>query len=745
MRFNHHVRLPRNVHRSSFQEDTEFHGGAPFVASLNQSGYIFSGSQTRNTLHNPFTLFSSIIILLTAGVLSQATAQLSPVATVPVDSSKHLQTAPLSEGDSLARQTAQPADSLMNNDSTAAVVDTLGRMSTPTLVGTYDRSLEERKVLTKEDLHWLDYRYLGGIIESMPGTFVRDQNSAGQYNQLNIRGADWRSIAITMDGRLLNDPASGIFNLFHFTTEYADRIEIITGPRAFIYGLNSTGGAINLVTKNYNSNKPFTKVNYSESIYNAVCSDGTFSQNISRKVNFTFGFQHQGTDGKFLNSEHDAWNGRVKVRYNFSPDFNIILSEYHTTTKTQMNGGVDYALSGPVNGLDPFATVKNLDSYEKITRNDVDLSFVGTFLGDSVNVSMLTFYYSHSIREYRDEEDLTSSTANGIVVKSDHVTSWTGARLSQNFDTDFQRFSLGANLELRQVEGSPNLGRQRNVIGSLWAKEDLLLTNQFTLAAFGRFDQYLDKTYTGIGTDATMRVTDGLSLFAGMSLSRRMPNYQELFWIDSIVARAASIEAEKHIQLEIGMDWSFPDRSYVRASYFHRTVEDAIQVIPYATQAAHIFPSLEFVNVPKVVSNGFEAKIGVRVWELYIEGTGTYMIQTSDGFSTQLFPKIWANGGIYYWNTLLNHKLEFKVGFRGRYQSSHLGAEFNPEVLAYVLSASPALGQAASGDFFVTAHIGDAYIHLMWENLTSVEYFSTPFYPVLERALRLGVSWEFLD
>jgi outer membrane cobalamin receptor len=678
------------------------------------------------------------------GVACHATAQMSPV--VPVDSSKHSQAPSLSKTDSLTGQVAQPGDSLVNNDSTATVaVDTLGRMSTPTLVGTYDRSLDASKFFTKEDLCWLDYRYLGGVLESVPGTFVREQNSAGQYNQLNIRGVDWRSIAITIDGRPLNDPASGIFNLFHFTTEYADRIEVITGPRAFICGLNSTGGAINLLTKNYNSNRPFSKLNYSETGYNYQYSDGTFSQNISRKVNFTFGFQHQGTDGKFLNSAHEAWNARVKIRYNFSRDFNVIFSEYHTATVTQLNGGVYYALSGSVNGLDPFrTTLKNLDSYEKITRNDVDLSFVGTFLGDSVNVSMLTFYYSHSIREYRDEEDPTKTTVNGFFLMSDHVTSWTGARLSQNFDTEFQRFSIGGNVELRQIEGSPNLGHQRNVIGSLWSKEELLL-DRLTLAAFGRYDQYLKKSYAGIGADATIKVTEGLSLFAGGSLSRRMPTYQELFWTDSAVFRVAPIEAEKHMQFEAGTELTFPDKSYIRASYFHRTIEDAIQIMPYTTQAVHIFPSLVFTNVPSVATSGFEMKLGMRVWELYLEGTGTYMIQTSGGFSTQLFPRIWANGGIYYWNTLLNNKLELKVGFRGRYQSSHVGAEFNPEVLAYVLSASPALGQAASGDFFVTAHIGDAYIHLMWENLTSAQYFSTPFYPVLERAVRVGVSWEFLN
>jgi len=699
-------------------------------------------------LPNSLTFFfSTIIIVLMVGVACHATAQVSPLVTAPVDSSKHFQTPPLLKPDSLTGQDAQPGDSLMNNDSTAmAAVDTLGRMSTPTLVGSYDRSLDASKFLTKEDLHWLDYRYLGGVLESVPGTFVREQNSAGQYNQLNIRGADWRSITITMDGRPLNDPASGIFNLFHFTTEYADRIEVITGPRAFIYGLNSTGGAINFVTKNYNSNRPFSKLNYSETGYNYQYSDGTFSQNISRKVNFTFGFQHQGTDGKFLNSAHEAWNARVKFRYNFSRDFNVILSECHTATVTQLNGGVDYALSGPVNGLDPFrTTLKNLDSYEKITRNDMDLSFVGTFLGDSVNVSILTLYYSHSIREYRDEEDPTSSTTNRFFVKSDHVTSWMGARLSQNFDTEFQRFSLGGNVELRQIEGSPNLGNRRNVIGSFWAKEELLLTDRLALAAFGRYDQYLKKGYTGIGSDATLEMTDNLSFFGGVSLSRRMPNYQELFWTDSAVSRVAPIEAEKHMQFEAGAEMTFPDKSYIRASYFHRTVEDAIQIIPYTTQAAHIFPSLAFAKAPKVVTNGFEVKVGMRLWKLYLEGTGTYMIQTSGGFKTQLFPKVWANGGIYYWHTLLNKKLELKVGFRGRYQSSHFGAEFNPEVLAYVVNSSPALGQAAMGDFFVTAHIGDAYIHLMWENLTGIQYFSTPFYPVLERAVRVGVSWEFLN
>ena len=59
-------------------------------------------------------------------------------------------------------------------------LDSLGRMSTPSLVGTYDRWLDSSQYLTKEDLHWLDYRYLGWILGTIPGVPLREQNREGK-------------------------------------------------------------------------------------------------------------------------------------------------------------------------------------------------------------------------------------------------------------------------------------------------------------------------------------------------------------------------------------------------------------------------------------------------------------------------------------------------------------------------------------------------------------------------------------
>jgi iron complex outermembrane receptor protein len=631
----------------------------------------------------------------------------------------------------------------MADTAMTSIPDTLGRMSTPSLVGTYDRSLDSTRVLTQSNLRWLDYRYLGGILETVPGVYVREQFSEGQHSQLNIRGQDWRSIAITTNGRLMNDPASGVYNVFYFTPEYADRIEIVTGPRAFLYGLNASGGAINLVTKNYNSNRPFTKINYSETAYGYQFSDGTFSQNISRKVNFTFGFQHQGTDGRFPNSADDRWNMRVKVRYNLSKKFNIILSEYLTHTETGLNGGGDPSIARTADAFNRIsAIVRNTDSYEKMTRHDVDLSFVGTVFNDTTNVSMLTFYYSNALREYRDEE-AGRQRPNGIFIHSDHRSSWMGALFTQNVDTKFQRFSFGSNAEIRQIEGSPNIGRRRKVIKSSWAKEELLLGDALTIAGFARYDRYLGENHFGLGADATLTLAEHLMLFGGLSISKRVPTYQELYWSDSTVGRSNSLVPERHRQLEVGARLRFGDALDLRTAFFYRTIEDAIEVLPYGS--GFVFPGVFFTNIDKVTMNGVEAKLAARLWVLYLDGVATYIIKNSNGARDRHLPELSGNGGVYYWSKLLNDDLELKVGLRGRFITSQEPTAFNPEVVAYVQQPGAGFWRGSSVDFFLIAHIGDAYIHLMWENLTNAEYYVTPYYPVLDRAFRLAVSWEFLN
>ena len=52
---------------------------------------------------------------------------------------------------------------------------------------------------------------------------------------------------------------------------------------------------------------------------------------------------------------------------------------------------------------------------------------------------------------------------------------------------------------------------------------------------------------------------------------------------------------------------------------------------------------------------------------------------------------------------------------------------------------------AGGVDIVIIASIGDATIHLLWENVTDRERLTTYLYPMDGRTFQLGVNWDFLN
>jgi outer membrane receptor protein involved in Fe transport len=319
-----------------------------------------------------------------------------------------------------------------------------------------------------------------------------------------------------------------------------------------------------------------------------------------------------------------------------------------------------------------------------------------------------------------------------------------GALFSQVVEEGPQRFSLRSNIEIRQIEGSPNLGRRRNVVGSVDAKEEIFLSDLVSGAVYGRYDRYLNGDYPGIGADVFFKPAHGLTLFAGASWSSRVPTYEELYWTDSTVSRVGPINEEHHRHIETGAEVRIGDDAFVRAALFQRRVDDAILLEPYEGQN-FVFPGIRFLNGPPVTSEGVEVRFRAMIWHLLLEGNGTYLRKESEGVRLEEYPEFSATGGIYFRRTLFEEHLDLKAGFRGRYQTSQAGTAFNGEILAYVRNTNQLILSGGAVDFVLIAHLGDAYVNLVWENLTEAEYFATPYYPVRDRAIRFAVEWEFLD
>lgn len=619
----------------------------------------------------------------------------------------------------------------------------------PPAWGELGRGTDSSRILDAEGITWIDRISFGDVVESLPEIWVRDQQSPGQYNGLNARGADWRGAAFLRNGRLMNDPASGIYNPYHVSVDDLAGAEIITGSRAFVYALNATGASVNLISRTFFSSRPYTRIAYIQGPYEYSFTDGVYSQNMLRGLNLHVGFQGQSTAGRLPNSAHGAWNLRTRLTYQFADDMSLTISEYYTGTRTRMNGGLKSPLTDPT--IPGASTVVNTDSYEKLTRHDLDMTLAARLLGDSADVTTLTLYYSNALREYRDEE--LGSSPNGIFLFQDHRSSWMGAQFQQLYSGGPQRLSVGAGLEIRQVEGSPTLGRRRNVIGHVRAVEELLFIPSVRIGLFGRYDRYLNEDYLGAGADARVQITAELAGLAGFSVSSRLPTYTELYWNDPDVSRSGEIGAESHTVGEVGLEYHPAAQTAVRLTYGMRRIDDPILFTAagpanIGALAGHgaLHPGFLISTGPPVVTQTLEAGLSAQIWHVLVEGTFLWTLQQSDGGSDlDIYPDVAARGGVYFRANLFSGSLDLKTGFQGMFQSDCRGMYFDQVALAYAENPGGRAPGGATVNFQLTAGIGDAVVYFTWENLVDGLWHRTPYYPLRDRGIRFGLAWEFLD
>jgi hypothetical protein len=627
-------------------------------------------------------------------------------------------------------------------DSTRRVIpDSLVHYLLPSLPGSLNRRMDTLDVITDTLMEWLSGRTLNQVVAGRPGIFGSDPSIVGQYFPLTMRGAGLRSTTVLVDGREMSDPASGIYNLSLFPVEMAERVEVVTGPRSFLYGTGSAGGAVNIVTRTASHRVPFTKIRYEEAAYDHTSSDGSFNQNLTRRSNLSFGYQFLGTGLRFYNSAHEQWNIRGALRYHVLPNVTMILSEHYAQTQTGLYGGINYLKTGFALSFEPtFAQVYSKVAYEKITRHDIDLRCVGMLLPDTTDLTTIGMYYSGNLREYRD-----FATDGLHTIEQDQRSSWMGIRAQQTASLGWHHLSASLNCEIRQVEGSPTLGRLRKISFSAWAMDEMDISEAIRLAAYGRSEVFQGGHYSGFGSDISMNLGGALTLHGGASIADRAPTYPELYWSDSSFTRDGSIGRERHYLLEAGLTWVQAGMGNIRLTIAHRTITDPILTAPYDGTASA--PQVHLYQGGKLRTLSAELAIQVRFFRyVLVEGTGNYLLR-QDGSGTTMndYPHFWGDGGIYLSGKFLGQSLDLKAGAHGRIATRYSGYYFSPQALFTVPNAVTTLGMASTLDLLAVARVGSAYVHIMWENVTSTRYFSSPFTPALERGVRFGISWEFLN
>ncbi|MBL6868686.1 MAG: TonB-dependent receptor, partial [Flavobacteriales bacterium] len=137
-------------------------------------------------------------------------------------------------------------------------------------------------ILTKEQIQQLPATTFYELLQTICGVEVQSRGGFGVQGDIVMRGSTFSQILVLIDGMKINDPLTGHFNCYvPVSNMEIERIEILKGAGASMYGPDAVGGVINIITKGFDSLK------------NGTTSSGSISYGDNNLVSSTASVFHK--------------------------------------------------------------------------------------------------------------------------------------------------------------------------------------------------------------------------------------------------------------------------------------------------------------------------------------------------------------------------------------------------------------------------------------------------------------------
>lgn len=135
-------------------------------------------------------------------------------------------------------------DSIMTADLDEVVVSA---RRTPTLQSEVDRSIQ---TIDRQQIEQSAAQDLAGLLQSVRSVDIRNRGTYGMQADINIRGGTFDQSLVLLNGVNVTDPQTGHHNLnIPVDLQSIERIEVLHGSGARVFGPNAFNGAINIITK----------------------------------------------------------------------------------------------------------------------------------------------------------------------------------------------------------------------------------------------------------------------------------------------------------------------------------------------------------------------------------------------------------------------------------------------------------------------------------------------------------------
>lgn len=401
------------------------------------------------------------------------------------------------------------------------------------------------------------------LLKYVAGVDVRQRGSMGMQTDISMRGGTFDQIAILLNGINISDPHTG-HNAADFPVSIAEieRIEVLEGPSARVYGTSSLVGAINIVTK-----KPgrVTSTSHVQGGSYGFMSAGTNYGWSAGRFKTLMGTSYSCSDGYSRNKE-----GRLNS--DFRGEKTFLSTEYSSAAlDISLQGGLSYKDFGS----NTFYSAKYDDQFEHTLKSTIALQ--AQTKGD-------VFRFKPAVYWNRGEDRFELIRNNPDKVPFNfHRTSVLGVNLGADLITKAGTTSFGAEMRNEDII-STNLGEplfltkgDHYVCGLNRTNVNAYLDHSLILSRFtisGGVTAVMNSTngtsfglYPGL--DMSWRFSDDWKLYASYNSSFRLPTFTELYYSVGGHKADPNLKPERMQSIEGGLKYLKPGISAVLSAYYH--------------------------------------------------------------------------------------------------------------------------------------------------------------------------------
>lgn len=432
----------------------------------------------------------------------------------------------------------------------------------------FSKNVRNIQLITKEDIAHLPARTLNEVLSYAAGVDLRQRGPFGTQADISIDGGSFEQTLILLNGVKISDPQTGHHSMnIPVPLDAIERIEILKGPAARIYGINALTGAINIVTKTPTSNNVLVNVYGGSSFKQKEENDGSgiyggWGAQVTAQI-------AKNKSSHLITGSRDDYNGQ---RYNSSFENNKVFYQgrvqLNDKNRLELLGGYTSNHFG-ANGF--YASPIDRESFEIVKTSIFSISSHHQ-LNDKIK-------FTARISDRYNEDDYRFYRHDLNTARSQHYNNVLAGEIHGSLQTNIGTFGVGIETRFESINSS-NIGSHTRNNQGVYAEyktsfDEKLLMNIGTYINYN--SQFGWQVFPGI--DMSYFIHSNWKLGLNIGSSQRIPTYTDLY-----LNQGAANIGNPNLKSENAINYEMNIRRQVRRSnfqvgYFYRNISSFIDWI----------------------------------------------------------------------------------------------------------------------------------------------------------------------